>query len=174
MISAFLPESSVSRIHKHYIQFMEIAKECGLQLPASPAEWPMFWSNLCNSMVGKVFPISFHDLRFRHQTVYKTQQELAKCFLSSCREWDMIQDGFEYSYDLLKYLSVERPDHFGVMAAIATNPTITQEILGVPSNAIGYFLVWKDARNMLCHKSSKSNEQFFYSLNPGHQTVSYW
>lgn len=165
MIATFIPETSVAQIHAHYIQFVEIAQECNLTIPALPHQWNDFWSDLCNNMIGKIFPISFHDLRCRHLSVHRLQQDLAKQFLIQCRDWDAIQDQFEYTFDLLKYLSTTRPDYFGVVSTIVTNPTITQEILCVQNHAIGYFLVWKDARNMLCHKSTRANQDFFQSIN---------
>lgn len=164
MIAAFVPEHSVAAIHSHYVELIRITRECNLTLPPTPMEWPGFWSDLCNNMIGRMFPISFHHLRMRHQAMYKVQQELARVLLTQCRDWHMIQDEYEYSFDLLKYLS-PRKDYLGVVNTIWMNPTITQEILGAPSHTIGHFLVWKHARNMLCHKSSRENQDFFYSLD---------
>lgn len=164
MIAKFLTQFKVSQIHDHYSEFVEIARTCAIDFPSAPEGWPTFWTELNSRMTTKSFPISFQHLKYRHVGVGKLQTDLAKELLTECRDWSMVQDGYESAFARLKTLAPSRRDYLGVVVAIAHRSAEARSAIEVSQYEIGHFLVWKDARNMLCHKSSPKNHAFFEKL----------
>lgn len=164
-ISSHIPASKVEQIHAHYMQLFQTCHECAVEIPTVYTQWATFWS-LLEAKIGT----QVAELKSNHFLTYNIQKELAKDLIRSCPDkMSLIQDEYEVAFEKIKSLSHPRTDYISAVLAIAINPEVGQSALRVPKDAIGYFLVWKEARNMIAHKSSAANATFFQSLLPIHK-----
>lgn len=169
MISSLICESQVAKIHQHYIVLMNVSHDLGVSIPARHTDWAWFWQEL---MKKSNYSSTIVELRNAHFEMYSLQKQLAKDLICACpNQMFEIQNAFGYVFENLKMLCVPRTDYIGVVIGIAINEDMAQSILQVHANPIGYFLVWKEARNMIAHKSSPTNIQFFQTLNSNYYSL---